>query len=237
MKIPFDIKYRPQIESGEYKLYCHGCNIRIVCWDADEYLPLVVIINGTAHQLTIDCIDEKDTKFDLFIVTPESELTEFEEGVRQVVVSALSGETSNGSGGTMSWAVVLSDDDVKKLAPRLLELAKKELLSYADENNPAIEAIADLERTYFCNPDKLPKWLKDDIEIKELKAHANGYDKGYENARKEYEKSTTYHYPIYQPMCFHGGVCTNPMRDCINCPMHSSGATTNTTTSGTCKKD
>ena len=44
----------------------------------------------------------------------------------------------------------------KSYSKKLLALAKKELLSYADESNPAIEAMADLERTFDCNPDKLP---------------------------------------------------------------------------------
>ena len=63
------------------------------------------------------------------------------------------------------------------------------------------------------------------------------YCKGREDAKEEAEMSYTFQYPVYPAMCFRGGVCTNPMRDCINCPMHSSGATTNTITSGTCKKD
>lgn len=63
------------------------------------------------------------------------------------------------------------------------------------------------------------------------------YWKGRADAMKEYEKPITYNYPIYQPPCIHGGVCTNPFKDCINCPRQSSGATINTTTSGTCKKD
>lgn len=62
------------------------------------------------------------------------------------------------------------------------------------------------------------------------------YWKGREDAKKEYEKPYTYYYPIFHQPCHHGGICTNPMRDCINCPMHSSGTTTNTT-SETCKKD
>ena len=61
------------------------------------------------------------------------------------------------------------------------------------------------------------------------------YWKGYEEAMKS-KKHYTFQCPTYEPPCFHGGVCTNPMRDCINCPMHSSGSTTNTT-SETCKKD
>lgn len=73
-------------------------------------------------------------------------------------------------------------NEVRHWTDDLLALAKKELLSYADESNPAIEAMADLERTYWCNPDKLPKWLKDDIARKELNAHTKGYNMGYKDA-------------------------------------------------------
>ena len=79
-------------------------------------------------------------------------------------------------------------------------LQQKQLLSYADESNPAIEAMADLERTYFCNPDKLPKWLKDDIARKELNAHTKGYNKGYKDAEKRYNESVAYPFPI---LCQH----------------------------------
>jgi hypothetical protein len=85
-------------------------------------------------------------------------------------------------------------DYAKRHAKTLLALARKQLLSYADESNPAIEAMADLERTYFSNPDKLPKWLKDDIAIKELNAHTKGYNKGYKDAEKRYNESVAYHY-------------------------------------------
>ena len=64
----------------------------------------------------------------------------------------------------------------------------------------------------------------------------DSYIKGRDDEREAQDKSKTFHYDTYQPPCFHGGICTNPMRDCINCPMHSSGTTTNTT-SGTCKKE
>lgn len=86
-------------------------------------------------------------------------------------------------------------DYAKRHAKTLLDLARKQLLSYADESNPAIEAMADLERTYFCNPDKLPKWLTDDIARRELNAHTKGYNKGYKDAEKRYNESVAYHYP------------------------------------------
>lgn len=115
----------------------------------------------------------------------------------------------------------------KSYAKKLLALAKKELLSYADERNPAIEAMADLERTYFSNPDKLPKWLKDDIARKELNAHTKGYNKGYKDAEKQYNESVAYHFPIMpqsHPFCYEpGGTCSNPQMDCINCPRRNGG--------------
>lgn len=38
------------------------------------------------------------------------------------------------------------------------------------------------------------------------------------------------YFPIYRPHCWEpGGLCTNPMRDCINCPAkYSSGGTITT---------
>ena len=98
-------------------------------------------------------------------------------------------------------------DYAKRHAKSLLDLAKKELARRDEvitlDNLPTYdkgfqdgkaEAMADLERTYFCNPDKLPKWLKDDIAVKELNAHTKGYNKGYKDAEKRYNESVAYHY-------------------------------------------
>jgi hypothetical protein len=120
-----------------------------------------------------------------------------------------------------------ANEEAKKWSNEFLALAKKELLSYANESNPAIEAMADLERTYFCNPDKLPKWLKDDIARKELNAHTKGYNKGYKDAEKRYNESVAYHFsdmptPPSGWGC-DGTHCTNPQMDCINCPRKTTG--------------
>lgn len=47
-KIPFSIDYRPQIESGEYKVETRDDRpVRIICWDASyEDLPIVGLIGG-----------------------------------------------------------------------------------------------------------------------------------------------------------------------------------------------
>lgn len=111
---------------------------------------------------------------------------------------------------TKKWDEQKWNDVIRTQSEELLTLAKKQLLSYADESNPAIEAMSDLERTYFCNPDKLPKWLKDDIARRELDAHTRGYNKGYKDAEKKYNESVAYHYPepvppgvVYKsPQCY-----------------------------------
>lgn len=82
---------------------------------------------------------------------------------------------------------------IQNSTKELLELAKKQLLSYPDESNPAIEAMAELERTFECNPDKLPRWLKNEIERIKRDAYTRGYNKGYKDAEDEYNKSVAYH--------------------------------------------
>ena len=209
-KIPFDIKYRPQVESGKYKVVTRiGKPVRIICWDLNGPQPIVgTICEKQMHQDIIQVFDkngkywkESDSKShnDLFIITDEPELTEFEEELRQVIVSVLSGETPNGSGGTMSWAVDLSDDDIRKLAPKVMELAKKEI-------------------------------------CKGCTVGLDQYWKGKEDARKEAEKSYTFQYPPYYPPCRFGGICTNPFKDCINCS-RTGGDIGISTTSGTCKRE
>ena len=94
-------------------------------------------------------------------------LTEFEQFMDGVVDDAIR-ET-------------YSEDGFKDICKDALALAKKQLLSYADESNPAIEAMADLERTFECNPNKLPGWLKDEL----TKRYLEGYIKGRNDALRE----------------------------------------------------
>ena len=76
--------------------------------------------------------------------------------------------------------------------------------------------------------------VKDQFDDEEFRI---GYDAGKKDARKEQESMSTFYYPTtYEPPCFHGGICTNPFRDCINCPRIGGNMGT-TTTSGTYTKD
>ena len=168
-----------------------------------------------------------------FIKKKLSRLTEFEKRVRFIIDEVSAGRYSADN-----------IDDVRGISEGLLELAKNELAK-RDEvitlgNLPPFdkgfqdgkaEAMADLERTFECNPDKLPGWLKDEL----AKRHLEGYIKGREETMREMKDFLESHFDtkkaregedlidLYrkeyaQPLCLRkGGVCTNPMRDCINC--------------------
>ena len=218
-KIPFDIKYRPEIESGKYKVQTTtGRDVRIVCWDkrAGEREQIVALVtNEQGDQETcmlyspngILISTSQNEKFKLVILTDEPELTEFEEGLvdffnkRNMILPDKDG--------------VYNKHDCEELlhesSKELLDLAKAELLSRHDESNPAIEAIANLEREIANG--KYPKWLSDML------------DEAYKDGRK----AMAYEYhgpsiPTWYPPCFYGGPCTNPQLDCINCPLRQSGA-------------
>lgn len=131
---------------------------------------------GTMCCSNDECVTlEKDFTADLFFYVKAfiqkklSGLTEFEQEVSDIV------EYCKEHGDAVAF------DYAKRHSKSLLALAKKELLSYPDESNPAIEAMADLERTYFCNPEKLPKWLKNEL----TKKHLDGYCMGIEDTMRE----------------------------------------------------
>lgn len=203
MKIPFDIKYRPKIESGEYKV-CdqNGNDARIICWDAlNKANPdqcIIALIKESSDN------DEDNKWYDtkgfgalehnrLFIIAPEPELTPFEQHLLVYFQKV--------------YYAHCESQDVNDFLIRTIKQSSKSLLEFAKK-----------EICKGCTNGSYQYW------------------RGRADAIKEYELPITHHYPTYPPPCHYGGVCTNPMRDCINCPMYSSGTTTNTT-SGTCKKD
>ena len=88
MRIPFDIKYRQQIESGEYKVETYdGYPARIICWDSpiDKDRPIIAIVfDNQIEQYKADGRYDNDfdtSNYDLFIVTQEPEMSEFEKAV------------------------------------------------------------------------------------------------------------------------------------------------------------
>lgn len=136
MKIPFDIKYRPQIESGEYKVETRsGKTARIICWDRIG-TQLVVLIGKDEDVLTYNpdgtTGQQMQLPSDLFIVTPEEELAEFENAFVRFL-SMSQGEPPKGIEGF-----------AKEHSKELLALAKKEL-------QPEIDA--EIEKAYRTQDD------------------------------------------------------------------------------------
>lgn len=75
MKVPFNIKYRPQIESGEAEVVTrNGRAVRIICWDAPSnnfpivgYVRMIGPITFTPDGFRfLHCEDD----LDLFVVLP-----------------------------------------------------------------------------------------------------------------------------------------------------------------------
>lgn len=123
MKIPFDIKYRPQIESGEYKVETRdGRRVKIIYWDLNCTSPIVAVMDVhidlpgeivDIFSVSGMAFDDSESPSDLFIVTPEPELTEFEKGIKRGFLCAGLEDVPTGI--------------IKDTAKELLELAKKEL--------------------------------------------------------------------------------------------------------------
>lgn len=70
--VPFDIKYRSQIECGEYKVKYEDAygitDARIVCWDVrcwefGEQVPILALINITAINTIKDAVFENPKSF------------------------------------------------------------------------------------------------------------------------------------------------------------------------------
>ena len=166
MKIPFDIKYRPEIESGKYKVQTtYGREVRIVCWDkrAGEREQIVVLVpTEQGDQETcmlysrngILISASQNERYKLVIVTPEPELTEFEEGLvdfynkRTMVLPDKDG--------------VYNKHDCEELlhesAKELLEIAKKELCHDCKEYSRGYQEGLRSGKLYEYHGPTIPTW-------------------------------------------------------------------------------
>lgn len=167
MKIPFDIKYRPQIESGEYKVCSRTAEpVRIIEWNRKGNFPIIALMgedesrvlffNEYGHQSKRATIETGD---DLFTITPELELTDFEREFKAIVEDEFGAVTP------------VSDADVHKSCEKLLELAREELCKNCKRITPKEEGEAYMHiagKMYEKGKaegkrevlEKLPKWRK-----------------------------------------------------------------------------
>ena len=158
-KIPFDIKYRPQIESGEYKVItAKEQPVRIICWDRSttywKIIALVLAPDGrTENPFTYD-VNGKESdgclhnhELDLFLITPEPELSEFEKEYIRLY--------NEGYADGQAGSKPISDDNLKEYAAELFELAKKELCESGEVTDwyakGKAEALKDLPRWKKAN--------------------------------------------------------------------------------------
>lgn len=208
-RIPFNIKYRPEIEAGKYKVKVGENEARIVCWDFNgDNLIVCVKIDGGEQGLIYDTAGRHMTKLpepesDLELYTDEpDELTEFEKAVKEAILTWHNPK---------EWSP--EDSFIREIAEKPLASAREQIHREHSENG--IRYITDKEFADYMRRERI-----------------DGYERGQEDAEKRHKEATSYHYgpfPSWQPPCFHGGSCTNPHHDCINCP--------HTGTSGIAKTD
>lgn len=122
MRIPFDIKHRDKIESGEYKVETRdGRPVRVICWNAKMNHPIVALTmdkkgDETYFGTSTDGYywsNMEGSNYDLFIVTPESE---FERAIIKYRPQSDSQET------------------IQRIAAELLALAKEECKSQIESD-------------------------------------------------------------------------------------------------------
>lgn len=132
MKATFNIKYRPQIDSGEYRVVVEydnrTFNARIICWDFNSTNLLVCVNYGDKedvleYDLNGKHVGKSIRRPDLLIVIPESEpeFTEFEKRLWEIMKS---------EGSPIGPLEKFTDDDKRVFhaySGQLLALSRKEL--------------------------------------------------------------------------------------------------------------
>ena len=125
-KIPFNIDYRHQIESGEYKVVTREDRpVEIKLWDLKGDFPIVGVYyddknnRETAVQVTAEgrCSIKPNDDYcdDFFVITDEPELTEFEQTLELILNDA------------EDRISPIDYDFVKKVSSELLTIAREEI--------------------------------------------------------------------------------------------------------------
>lgn len=177
MRIPFDIKYRDKIESGEYKvIYVENSSmeqypVEILKWDSNSDAGCIIGCLRRNGKDRIYAFDENgehkvsDEGNRLFIVTPEPEMSEFENGMLRYLQDAANKKDDS--------EII---ESTKEHSPKLLDLAKQHLLQSG-------------ELLTQEHHEKLMETLNNDHEKELEKAYKNADEvqrrKGREDALKD----------------------------------------------------
>lgn len=151
-KIPFDIKFRQQIESGEYKVILeNGHSGRVLAWDLPGDFPIAIAdVDDTC--VWVGCYDNKGwcgigkRHNCLFVATPVPKLTGFEHAVRGCIAKNLTTHAKEGNV-EVSSTVYIDAETTKKLAAELLDLARKEFVEqgYVIEKKAFHDAVEKID--------------------------------------------------------------------------------------------
>ena len=155
MVIPFDIKYRKEIESGKYQVVAGDTPARVICWDArsasgNNHIVAMVGKDGQPENilrfydnghLISDSTNRKNK--DLYIVTPDDivTLTEFERALIEFACSDLT---------------------IHNWSEKLLDLAKKEILGEYPNKKLYDMGFEAGMKAYHDTPLKINGWVARD---------------------------------------------------------------------------
>lgn len=137
MRIPFNVKWKPQIESGEYKVFAHEHEeqeVRIVCWDNKGEYPIVALIDNEPEKFDKHGRvpgGNRGGEFSLFIVTQEEEMTEFEKQLFKIRHIGKRDMYSD-----QEWQTLRNE------SAKLLSLAREELIA----NDTVLKEYAEVSR-------------------------------------------------------------------------------------------
>lgn len=153
MRIQFKVEYRPQIESGEYKVVTDcGEPVEIVKWDCKGKCPILAVIDDgdtsdSCFFTEKGCsLNEKDW---LYIDTNEPVLTEFEQEIVNLI------EEIDGD-----YAIFMQSYDkyIEKFAPAIMKAAEKEMHEKTNGNYAWLIGKEDAYKN-------MPKWKKVEADV------------------------------------------------------------------------
>ena len=174
-KIDFNIKYRLQIESGEYQVKTRGgYPVEIISWNANTgTYPIIGLVSHDGEEFAVNYTKDgiynhaAITSMDLVSVTTNSELSDFENRLRSCIIENFTTRTKDGNDNELCCTVFIDDDNAKKLASEILSLARKEIekeqkpAGWSEEEKRAIDRACVALRAYSKGalPEILPSEL------------------------------------------------------------------------------
>lgn len=186
MRIQFDVKYRPQIESGEYKVKTKGGeSVHILSFEALGPYPICYQVG---NGMDIDFPPRPDVYFahnngecsyppnSLFIITPEEELTDFENAFGRAMMEVPEPEEKE------EWYQFL-----KEKAAELLSLAREQLkpdINFMLEDNYKTAYKEGYDEGRVDALKDLPRWKKVGLNTGQTTlviGYTNDEDKLYRN--------------------------------------------------------